>query len=169
MKALGLKCLVRLKKYKSHWDSMGKIADNVLKLFNAEITLYTIVSKQTYSLFSRMLQNVVSKLLEAHLLLIHSDQGWYCQMKPFRQTLKAKGIVQSTSRNGNCHNNPVMGNFFKIMKCEFLCLNRFESIALFKVNLANYIDDYKARRIKSKLKLSPVQFRTQFAEATQMK
>ncbi|WP_159563779.1 MULTISPECIES: IS3 family transposase [unclassified Exiguobacterium] len=195
MKALGLKCLVRLKKYKSYRGAVGEIADNildrdfkadapnekwvtdisefklfgerlylspVLDLFNGEIITYTIGSRPTYSLVSEMLENALSKLPEEHQLLIHSDQGWHYQMRQFRHTLKEKGIVQSMSRKGNCHDNAVMENFFGIMKSEFLYLKRFKSIDHFKIELGNYIDYYNTRRIKAKLKLSPVQYRTQF-------
>ncbi|VXB36543.1 hypothetical protein EXIGUO8H_11172 [Exiguobacterium sp. 8H] len=48
------------------------------------------------------------------------------------------------------------------MKSEFLYLKRFKSIDHFKIELGNYIDYYNTRRIKAKLKLSPVQYRTQF-------
>ena len=37
--------------------------------------------------------------------------------------------------------------------------------AQFKIELGNYIDYYNTRRIKAKLKLSPVQYRTQFVHA----
>lgn len=30
MKALGLNCLLRLKKYKLYWETIGKVADNIL-------------------------------------------------------------------------------------------------------------------------------------------
>lgn len=86
-------------------------------------------------------------------------------MRQFRHTLKEKGVVQSMSRKGNCHDNAVMGNFFGIMKSEFLYLKRFESINHFKIELGNYIDYYNTRRIKAKLTLGPVQYRTQFVHA----
>lgn len=37
MKTLGLKCMVRMKKYKSYKGTVGKIADNILnRNFSAE-------------------------------------------------------------------------------------------------------------------------------------
>ncbi len=92
MKELSLKCVVRMKKYRSYKGTIGKIAPNlldrqftaekpnkkwvtditefklfgeklylspVLDLFNGEIIAYTIASRPTYSL--------VSKMLERHL------------------------------------------------------------------------------------------------------
>ena len=69
------------------------------------------------------------------------------------------------SRKGNCHDNSVMENFFGIMKSEFLYLNEFQSVEQFKIELEKYINYYNTKRIKAKLKLSPVQYRTQFTQA----
>ena len=198
MKELGLKCVVRMKKYKSYKGKVGKIAPNildrnftaeapnekwvtditefkllgeklylspVLDLFNGEIITYTIGSRPTFSLVSEMLEKAIDRLPEEHQLLIHSDQGWHYQMKQYRQALKSRGIVQSMSRKGNCYDNCVMENFFGIMKSEFLYLKEFESIEQFKFELENYINYYNTKRMKAKLKMSPVQYRTHFTQA----
>ena len=198
MKALGLKCIVRMKKYKSYKGTVGKIAPNILNrnftaetpnekwvtditefklfgeklylspvldLFNGEIITYTIGSRPTYSLVSEKLEKALERLPEEHQLLMHSDQGWHYQMKPYSHTLQSRGIVQSMSRKGNCHDNSVMENFFGIMKSEFLYLKEFESVEQFKIELEKYINYYNTKRIKAKLKLSPVQYRTQFTQA----
>lgn len=198
MKELGLKCIVRMKKYKSYKGTFGKITDNILNrnfkadapnekwvtditefklfgeklylspvldLFNGEIITYTIGSRPTYSLVSEMLEMALARLPEVHKLLMHSDQGWHYQMKQYRHALEARGIVQSMSRKGNCHDNSVMENFFGIMKSEFLYLKEFENVEQFKIELDQYMNYYNTKRIKAKLKLSPVQYRTQFIQA----
>lgn len=198
MKELSLKCVVRMKKYKSYKGKVGKIAPNildrnftaeapnekwvtditefklmgeklylspVLDLFNGEIITYTIGSRPTYSLVSEMLEKALDRLPEEHQLLMHSDQGWHYQMKQYRQALESRGIVQSMSRKGNCYDNSVMENFFGIMKSEFLYLKEFESIEQFKFELENYINYYNTKRMKAKLKMSPVQYRTHFTQA----
>ncbi|MER1959115.1 MAG: IS3 family transposase [Solibacillus sp.] len=198
MKALGLKCIVRMKKYKSYKGTVGKIAPNILErnfiaeapnekwvtditefklfgeklylspvldLFNGEIITYTIGSRPTYTLVSEMLEKALEHLPEEHQLLMHSDQGWHYQMKQYRHTLQARGIVQSMSRKGNCHDNSVMENFFGIMKSEFLYLKEFENVEQFKEELEKYMNYYNTKRIKAKLKLSPVEYRTQFTQA----
>lgn len=193
MKELGLRCVVRMKKYRSYKGTVGKIAPNVLNrhfqaqkpnekwvtditefkmfgeklylspvldLFNGEIITYTIGSRPTYSLVSDMLNQAFERLSEEDKLLLHSDQGWHYQMKQYQFALKKKGITQSMSRKGNCYDNAVMENFFGILKSEFLYLNAFESVAHFKQELAQYMEYYNHKRIKSKLKgKSPVQYR----------
>ena len=195
MNELGLKCMVRVKKYKSYKGQVGKIAPNhldrdftaqvpyekwltditefklfgqkvyfspVLDLFNGEIITYTLGLRPTYSLVSSMLENALERLPEQHQLLMHSDQGWHYQMKHYHDTLKSNGITQSMSRKGNCYDNAVMENFFGIMKSELLYRKQFQSIEHFKNELKHYINYYNTRRIKAKLKTSPVQYRTRF-------
>ena len=197
MTELGLKCLVRMKKYKSYKGKVGKIAPNildrqftaeqpnekwvtditefklfseklylspVLDLFNGEIITYTIGFRPTYSLVSGMLDKALEYLPENHSLLMHSDQGWHYQMKQYRDALKKRGVIQSMSRKGNCYDNSVMENFFGILKSEFLYLTEFESIDHFKQELQNYIEYYNHKRLKSKFKMSPVEYRTAFEQ-----
>ncbi|MGY1461322.1 IS3 family transposase [Bacillus toyonensis] len=198
MKELGLKCVVRMKKYKSYKGKVGKTAPNilarnfhadapnqkwvtditefklfgeklyispVLDLYNGEIITYTIGSRPTYSLVSEMLETALERLPENHQLLMHSDQGWHYQMKQYARTFESRGIVQSMSRKGNCYDNAVMENFFGIMKSEFLYIKEFESVDHFKIELEKYVDYYNTKRIKAKLKMSPVQYRTHLDQA----
>ncbi|SCC33637.1 Transposase orfB, probable IS150-related [Bacillus mobilis] len=198
MKVLGLKCVVRMKKYKSYKGKVGKIAPNILErnfhtdapnqkwvtditefklfgeklyvspvldLYNGEIITYTIGSRPTYSLVSDMLEKALERLPETHQLLMYSDQGWHYQMRQYVRTLESRAIVQSMSRKGNCYDNAVIENFFGIMKSEFLYIKEFENVEHFKIELEKYIDYYNTKRIKAKLKMSPVQYRTHFYQA----
>jgi putative transposase len=138
----------------------------VLDLFNGEIITYTIGSRPTYTLVSEMLEQAFERLSEEDELLLHSDQGWHYQMKPYQHALRKRRITQSMSRKGNCYDNAVMENFFGIMKSEFLYLREFESIEHFKQELGKYIEYYNYKRIKAKLKgMSPVQYRAHAQQA----
>ncbi|MED1639774.1 IS3 family transposase, partial [Bacillus thuringiensis] len=98
-------------------------------------------------------------------LLMHSDQRWHYQMRQYVRTLESRAIVQSMSQKGNCYDNAVIENFFGIMKSEFLYIKEFENVEHFKIELEKYIDYYNTKRIKAKLKMSPVQYRTHFYQA----
>ncbi|MDA2184786.1 IS3 family transposase [Bacillus cereus] len=137
----------------------------VLDLYNGEIITYTIGSRPTYSLVSDMLEKALERLPETHQLLMLSDQGWHYQMRQYVRTLESRAIVQSMSRKGNCYDNAVIENFFGIMKSEFLYIKEFENVEHFKIELEKYIDYYNTKRIKAKLKMSPVQYRTHFYQA----
>lgn len=138
----------------------------MLDLFNGEIIAYTIGSKPTYSLVSKMLEKSFQRLTKEDELLIHSDQGWHYQMKNYRHALQEHKITQSMSRKGNGYDNVVIESVFGIMKSEFLYLEGFESIEHFKEEFEKYIDYYNHKRIKEKLKgMSPVQYRTHALKA----
>ena len=96
---------------------------------------------------------------------MHSDQGWHCQMKPYRYTLESKGIVQSMYRNGNCYDNSVTENLLGIVKSKYLYLKDFESVEHFKLELEKYITYYNTKYMKAKYKMSPVEYRTHFTQA----
>ncbi|MEC3883508.1 IS3 family transposase [Halobacillus sp. HZG1] len=195
MKELGLRYLVRMKKYSSYKGRVGKVAENILNrnfkaekpnqkwvtditefklfgqklylspildLFNGEIITYTLGTRPTYNLVGEMLEKGLVRLEDTDELLIHSDQGWHYQMKQYRDRLQKAGITQSMSRKGNCHDNAVIENFFGLMKSEFLYHKDFESIEHFKQELSAFMEKYNNRRIKSKLRMSPVQFRDKY-------
>lgn len=86
-------------------------------------------------------------------------------MKQYRHALQGRGVLQSMSRKRNCYDNSVMENFFGIMKSEFLYFKEFESVEHFKQELEKYIEYYNTKRIKVKLKMSPIQYRTHFEQA----
>ncbi|PGU00836.1 hypothetical protein COD21_30440 [Bacillus cereus] len=132
MKELGLACLVRMKKYRSHKRNIGKVASNILtrnfqteKLNKKQVTditkfkvlgeiiTYTISSKQTYSLVSNMLNQALDRLTEVNWPLIHLGQGWHYQIDKYRCSLAKHSIMSQ---------NTVIENFFSIMKSEFLYL-----------------------------------------------
>lgn len=58
--------------------------------------------------------------------------------------------------------NGAMENFFGRLKVEMFYGEKFESVNTFIEELKKYIDYYNNERIVSKLKMSPVQFRTHF-------
>ncbi len=65
-------------------------------------------------------------------------------------------------RKGNCMDNGAMENFFGILKVEMFYGEKFESVNAFIEELNEYIYYYNNERISSKLKMSPVQYRTHF-------
>jgi putative transposase len=134
----------------------------IMDLFNGEIISYTLSSSPSFHPVTEMLKGAFQKIPDNTQLILHSDQGWQYQMRPYQKMLIAKGIQQSMSRKGNCYDNSVMENFFGILKSEFYHNQKFFSLDQFKKELSEYMDYYNNRRIKVKLKgLSPVQFRTQ--------
>lgn len=132
----------------------------ILDLYNQEIISYNISHQPRFAQTVDMLKQAFEKIPDGNGLILHSDQGWQYQMKPYQRMLKSKGIQQSMSRKGNCLDNAVMENFFGILKSELLYLQEFSSMEHFKLELIEYLDYYNHRRIKQKLKgMCPVQYR----------
>jgi putative transposase len=53
-------------------------------------------------------------------LIFHSDRGVQYACEEFRTLLQKNQIIQSMSRKGNCWDNAVAENFFKIIKSELI-------------------------------------------------
>jgi putative transposase len=134
----------------------------VLDLYNREIVAFEMNRRPPFELVTSMLKKAFAKLGPAEKPMLHSDQGWQYRMTAYRQMLKDRGMVQSMSRKGNCHDNAAMESFFGVLKSEFFYLNKFENIDELETGIVDYIQYYNHDRIKLKLGgLSPVQFRTQ--------
>ena len=134
----------------------------VLDLYNGEIIAFEMARRPVFALVSQMLKKALAKLSSDQKPLLHSDQGWQYQMAKYRQQLAAKGLVQSMSRKGNCHDNATMESFFGTLKSEFFYQEKFTSLEQLEQGIVDYMHYYNHDRIKQKLKgLSPVQYRTQ--------
>lgn len=136
----------------------------ILDLYNSEIISFNVSSHPNFAQITDMLETAFQKIPDKTNLILHSDQGWLYQLKPYQRMLKEKGIRQSMSRKGNCLDNAVIENFFGLLKSELLYLQDFCSIEHFKQELIEYLDFYNNYRIKTKLGgTSPVQFRLNVA------
>lgn len=104
-----------------------------------------------------MLEGLFDKLPDDARPIFHSDQGWQYQHAEYQRLLSEHNIIQSMSRKGNCIDNGAMENFFGRLKVEMYYGEKFDSV---DNELKTYIDYYNNERIVSKLKMSPVQYRT---------
>lgn len=176
MRIMGIRSIIRIKKYRSYRGNVGKIAPNILNrafkaekpnqkwvtditefalcgqkiylspiidLYNGEVISYNISDRPVFAQVKDMLYKAFAKIPDNTNLILHSDQGWQYQMKSYQNMLKEKGIIQSMSRKGNCLDNSMAENFFSQLKAEFLYI----------------IEYYNTKRIKTKLKASPVAYR----------
>ena len=135
MNILGLKCRVRIRKYRSYKGDIGKVAPNLInRNFHANApNLKWTTDITEFSLFSRKLY--LSPILDMY-----------------------NGEIISY----NISERPHLKQVFGLLKSELLYLREFESFEEFREKLEKYIYYYNHHRIKGKLKgLSPVQYRTQ--------
>jgi putative transposase len=197
MAQLGIKSLVRPKKYRSYKGEISRAAPNkidrdfsaekpnekwvtdvtefavagkkvflspVMDLFNREIVAFKMDTRPSLKLVHSMLNSALRKLKPEDRPIVHSDQGWQYRMRAYQETLTGRGLVQSMSRKGNCHDNAAMESFFGVLKTEFFYLDEFKSVRQLRRGLTNYIRYYNEERIKMQLGgLSPVAYRAQHA------
>lgn len=134
----------------------------ILDLYNREIIAFTTSRRPVFEMVTSMVEQAFAKLLPHEQPMLHSDQGWHYRMAQYKARLRERGLVQSMSRKGNCHDNAAMESFFGVLKSEFFHREKFTSIADLESRLHDYIRYYNHDRIKLKLNsLSPVQYRTQ--------
>ena len=133
----------------------------ILDMYNNEILSYSISLSPNFYQTREMLNGLIQKLPPNVKPILHSDQGWQYQMREYQQILKDNNITQSMSRKGNCLDNSVMENFFGRLKTEMFFGEKFESVNTFIDKLKEYIYYYNNERIITKLKMSPVKYRTQ--------
>jgi transposase InsO family protein len=134
----------------------------ILDLCSGDLVSYTISGRPTLSMVTSMLDKAFAIIPDGTELILHSDQGWQYQNSVFVQSLEQHGIKQSMSRKGNCLDNAMMESFFGSMKSELLYLENYESMDRFEKDLKDYIHYYNHDRIKTRLKMSPVDYRKNY-------
>ena len=81
-------------------------------------------------------------------MIFHSDRGVQYACHEFRALLKEKAVQQSMSRKGNCWDNAVMENFFKILKSETGYSTVYDSFEIAKRELFEFIEIWYNRQRK---------------------
>lgn len=132
----------------------------VMDLYNREIVSYSISLSPNLQQVRDMLNGLFAKLPDDATPIFHSDQGWQYQHAEYQRLLSEHNIKQSMSRKGNCMDNGAMENFFGRLKVEMFYGEHFETVDEFINFLKEYIHYYNNERIVSKLKMSPVKYRT---------
>jgi transposase InsO family protein len=84
-------------------------------------------------------------------LVHHSDRGSQYAATDYRKILKARGIVVSMSRKGNCWDNAPMESFNSTIKVECVYQNRFATRRQARQALVEYIGYYNTERKHSTL------------------
>ncbi len=131
----------------------------IVDLFNGEVIAYNISRRADMEQIKDMMKKAFRLHPNTEGLIMHSDQGWQYRHPYYCNILKEHGVIQSMSRKGNCLDNSLAENFFAIMKSELLYAQQFDSAEEFIRALNNYIHYYNNTRIKTRLGMSPVQYR----------
>jgi transposase InsO family protein len=79
-------------------------------------------------------------------LIMHSDRGSQYASDTHRKLIKDYGMIQSMSRRANCWDNAAMESFFKTLKVERTHRLRYDTRALAKLDIVDWIEGFYNRR-----------------------
>jgi len=136
----------------------------VLDLFSRFIVGWAVSAVNDRHVTIKALEMALKRRCPDLGLLHHSDQGCTYASEDYQDILKARGIICSMSRRGNCWDNAVVESFFSTVKSELG--EHFESHGDAKMKLFDYIEVfYNQRRRHSTLgQISPAAFERCAAE-----
>ena len=126
----------------------------VLDLFSRFIVGWAVSAVNDRHVTIKALEMALKRRCPDIGLLHHSDQGCTYASEDYQDLLKARGIVCSMSRRGNCWDNAVMESFFSTVKSELG--EHFDSHGDAKMELFDYIEVfYNQRRRHSARSVRP--------------
>ena len=139
-------------------DSQKLYLAAVLDLYSRFLVGWAVSAVNDRRLTIKALEAALARRCPDAGLMHHSDRGCTYTAEDYQAVLKARGIVCSMSRRGDCYDNAVMESFFSTVKAELS--DRFPSYGEAKMALFDYIEVfYNQRRRHSTLgQISPAIF-----------
>lgn len=124
----------------------------IIDLFTRGVVGWALSTSLATKLPLQALASALAKRKPDTGLLHHSDRGSQYTSADYRKLLKARGIVASMSRRGNCWDNAVAESFFGTLKKELIHRQRWTSVAQVRAALFDYIEVfYNRSRLHSSL------------------
>jgi transposase InsO family protein len=135
----------------------------VVDLCGKVVLAWRLGSDMTASLVTDTIRDALQQEKVTDGLALHSDQGFQYTSHEYFKLTQSYNISPSMSRRGNPYDNAMAENFFSILKTE--CIHRIRLRTFEEANavIDGYIQFYNFQRIQFKTKLTPVEFRCQFA------
>lgn len=122
----------------------------VMDLFDRKIIGWSLSTNMSTSttVIAAWCMAIKNRPLLDKKLLFHSDRGVQYASHSFRKELKKHSVIQSMSRKGNCWDNAVAENFFKILKSELVNHISYQSILHAKNDVFEFIEIWYNRKRK---------------------
>ena len=119
----------------------------VLDLFSRRIVGWAMDSRlDTESLPLRALHMALFGRAPGRGLIHHSDRGCQYTSKAYRDALRARAIVCSMSRRGDCWDNAVVESFFATLKLELIHRRSFRTREEARLAIFDYIEVFYNRQ-----------------------
>jgi transposase InsO family protein len=124
----------------------------VMDLASRRIVGWSMSERITADLVCQALRSAYWQRKPAAGLIMHSDRGSQYASASHRQMIKDYRMIQSMSRGANCWDNSAMESFFKTLKVERTHLLRYDTRALAKLDIVDWIEGfYNHRRMHSSI------------------
>jgi len=140
-------------KYKDRFLYLATIMD----LWDREIVGINISRFHNKELVLGAFEDAINKFDKPKVL--HSDQGSEYDSEEYLALVEKLGIKVSMSAKGSPWQNGYQESFYSNFKLELGQTNRFENVGELIEEVYKQISYYNNRRMHSKLKMSPVQFK----------
>jgi len=150
-------------KYKNRFLYLATIMD----LWDREIIGVNISRFHNKELVLGAFDNAISKFDKPNIL--HSDQGTEYDSEQYLGLVEKLGIKISMSAKGSPWQNGYQESFYSNFKLELGQINRFEVAGELIEEIYKQVAYYNNKRMHSKLKMSPVQYRLKMKDSVSKK
>ena len=124
----------------------------VMDLASRRIVGWSMSERLKADLVCQALKSAYWRRKPAEGLIMHSDRGSQYASDNHRQLIRDYGMIQSMNRRANCWDNAAMESFFKTLKVERIYGLRYDTRALAKLDIVNWIEGfYNQRRMHSSI------------------
>jgi transposase InsO family protein len=118
----------------------------VMDLASRKIVGWSMSDRIQADLVCQALQSAYWRRKPPAGLILHSDRGSQYASDRYRQLIHDYRMVQSMSRRANCWDNAAMESFFKTLKVERTHRLRYDTRALAKLDIIDWIEGFYNRR-----------------------
>jgi len=132
-------------------------------LYDNSIVAYKTARQQTVNLVLDTIKAAKRKEKVTAELQLHSDQGFQYTSQAYFKLTQSYNITPSMSSKGNPYDNAMAENFFSILKTECIHRTKLKTYEEARLLIGEYIRFYNNERIQTKTKLTPMEFRSQYA------
>ena len=144
--------------------SQGTLYLSVIRdLYDNSIVAYKTGTEQNVNLVLSTIREARKKEKVTAELQLHSDQGFQYTSHSYFKLTQSYNISPSMSRRGNPYDNALAENFFSILKTECIYRQKIRTYEEARLLIGAYIHFYNFERIQLKTKLTPMEYRSQFA------
>lgn len=132
----------------------------IIDLFSRQVVGWSMDERMKRELTLNALRMAINRRNPGAGLIHHSDRGSQYASADYRKMLKARNMICSMSRKGNCWDNAPVESFFHSLKIEMIYWEEFSTREQARRKIFEWIEVFynRQRRHSTLGNLSPVNF-----------